>query len=91
MNIIDSIKVEHTPLGDNAENIIINGKYWGQRHHHQMYSQWYVVTSPNCLEWNGVNDYVTDETVLGVYVDEHDYDLTVRQLYKITQNVEVPF
>lgn len=98
-NIIDAIRVNHTPASDSAdyENIIINGEYFGQRHGNIRQSfpsakMWYIVTSPRALEYHGdLDEYVTNQTVLGVYIDDADYDLTVRQLYIMSKGEYPPF
>lgn len=96
-NLIDAIKVTHTNITPDGsqQNIIINGEYWGQRHDNTKYlgsKFWYVVTSPSVLEYDGdMDEYITNQTVLGVYVGDDDYDLTVRQLYLMSNGHTAPF
>lgn len=98
MRLFEDINIIHeTPRAINKDEapyqiIIINGEYWGQRHHVPGSPfAWYVATSPDALMWDGQSEYVQGQTVLGIYVDESDYDLTVRQLYILTRGAQPPF
>jgi hypothetical protein len=68
--------------------IKVDGHYWGQKS--RVYGTpvgcWFICFSPKCLE-NETNG----EGTVGVYVDDCDFDLTVRQLIRISQCVAVPF
>lgn len=88
------IRVTHSlfKVGEeiHGENIFINGEYWGQRTPDR--GSWFVVTSPPALTHEGeVEDMIENSTTFAVTISRSDYDLTIRQLYILTQGIRAPF
>jgi len=82
------MEITHTAITASADNIIADGDYWGQRTriygslviHGAIRPSWFVT-----FNHHGIG-------VIGVNIDDADYDTTIRQLVKLTRSgMEPPF
>lgn len=94
MTALSEINVKYEPFTlDNAEslrrfNIIVDGEYWGQKELFKPTdTEWYVVFTPSAFQ--PMEPY-TDRTI-GVFVQDNDIDMAIRQLILLTKLSEAPF